>query len=289
MKVFLISICTALLLSVPGTAIAKKDQPQHADIKVSYNYHKIFVRGSDGVIEKDIDMLLVANTQTSKFYSPRANMIDSLHSTPKGKATYDKMFDASINEYMKTRDRSSMISVSYPIYMYVFKSLSQATTTVYDNVSLNEFEYYSEPYAEMQWEVKDDSTKTIMGYECMMAETDYHGRHWTVWFTPEIPIGDGPWKFCGLPGLILEASEDSGQHTFTANGIEKSNMEITPIYNPDKYTKSDRLSMLKSDRAYRNNPSAIINATLGQNLMPAEMPNAEAEKYDFLETDYHEK
>ena len=61
----------------------------------------------------------------------------------------------------------------------------------------------------MTWET-GDSTKNILGYECIQAQTDYHGRHWTVWFTPEIPVHDGPWKFRGLPGLILEATTGDG-------------------------------------------------------------------------------
>ena len=34
---------------------------------------------------------------------------------------------------------------------------------------------YEEPVAEMQWKVVEDSTKTLLGYECLMAIADYHG------------------------------------------------------------------------------------------------------------------
>jgi GLPGLI family protein len=47
-------------------------------------------------------------------------------------------------------------------------------------------------------------TKTIIGYNCKIAEANFRGREYRAYFCPEIPISDGPFKFQGLPGLILE-------------------------------------------------------------------------------------
>ena len=82
----------------------------------------------------------------------------------------------------------------------------------------------------MQWKVVEDSTKTLLGYECLMAIADYHGRRWTAWFSPEIPLIAGPWKLAGLPGLILEASADGNQYRFVATGIQQTEKPITPIH-----------------------------------------------------------
>lgn len=30
----------------------------------------------------------------------------------------------------------------------------------------------------MEWTIVEDSTSAVLGYECLMAEPDYHGRHW---------------------------------------------------------------------------------------------------------------
>ena len=121
-----------------------------------------------------------------------------------------------------------------------------------------------------------------------MAETDYHGRHWTVWFTPEIPIMDGPWKLQGLPGLILEAYEPTGQHTFVVTGIENSNQEMIPVYNFKQYDKSNRIDMLKMERNFRDNQNSMIKAQIDLDLGTDSYPSEEAKKYDFLETDYWE-
>ena len=154
--------------------------------------------------------------------------------------------------------------------------------------------YYTEPLAEMQWTI-GDSVKTVLGYECMVAYTEYHGRRWTVWFTPEIPLQDGPWKLCGLPGLILEASEADGQHAFTATGLEVTNKEMVPVYTPERYKKYERKELLRQKRRSRDNQEALSTAVIENfpgsgNHAKARTPAGKvaAEAVDYLEIDYHE-
>ena len=47
-----------------------------------------------------------------------------------------------------------------------------------------------------------------------MAVSDFRGRRWTAWFAPDISISDGPWKFSGLPGLIMEAYDTENHYRF---------------------------------------------------------------------------
>ena len=256
---------------------------------VSYNYHETFVRGSDGVSERDYEFLLLSNTEQSKFYPPISEYLDSLDSTPAGKAQYEQMLSAVMPEVVRTGNYSLVPSKKG--HVYVFKNRKESVVNVYDFIGLTEFGYYTEPLAEMQWEV-GDSTKNILGYDCIMAHTNYHGRQWTVWFTPEIPLSEGPWKLCGLPGLILEASESSGQHSFLVTGIEASNKEMVPIYTPSKYEKLERKELLRRQRYNRDNQETLTNASFDNILGNRGSANARkpVEKIvtdvDFLETDY---
>ncbi len=69
------------------------------------------------------------------------------------------------------------------------------------------------------WKVSTD-TASVLGYNCIKAVATFHGRTYTVWFTPDIPIPEGPWKLFGLPGLILKAEDKDGLFTFEAIGME---------------------------------------------------------------------
>ncbi len=287
-KSFII-IIIAFFAKFDVSAKKKKEFPR-AEIKVSYDYPHKHLKTDAKAYDTEHKMMLLANNGYSKFFSPRTEFLDSLKSTPSGEAIYNKMMRVGVKKYIETQDDSAIPRSQG--WLCVFKIRSDSVVNVYDQAGMLERGYYSEPLAEMVWEI-GDSVKTVLGYECIMADTDYHGRHWTVWFTPDIPIQDGPWKLCGLPGLILEASETSGQHKFIATGIESSNQEIAPIYNPKKYDKMKRKDMLRGTRQYLTNGATMVNAFIsntpsGEKIeIKNEVNDAPDLHIDFLETDYH--
>ena len=80
----------------------------------------------------------------------------------------------------------------------------------------------------------------IYGFEAYKATCSYHGREWVVWYSPEIPFSDGPWVFCGLPGLILEAQDKAHLFSFRLVGL-MSNQELKKDW-LGKGEKIDRIS-----------------------------------------------
>ena len=62
--------------------------------------------------------------------------------------------------------------------------------------------------------------KTISGFKSQKAEGLSRGRKYTAWFTNEIPIKYGPWKLNGLPGLILNVTDDKNEVAFYAKSIK---------------------------------------------------------------------
>ena len=66
-----------------------------------------------------------------------------------------------------------------------------------------------------------DGDSIVCGYPCHKATTTFRGRTWTVWYTLDLPYSDGPWKFCGLPGLVLYAYDSEDKFRFNCIGIEK--------------------------------------------------------------------
>jgi GLPGLI family protein len=70
------------------------------------------------------------------------------------------------------------------------------------------------------WQLQDGDS-IVCGYPCHKATTTFRGRIWTVWYTLDLPYSDGPWKFCGLPGLVLYAHDSEDKFRFNCIGIEK--------------------------------------------------------------------
>lgn len=82
---------------------------------------------------------------------------------------------------------------------------------------------YEEPLMSSDlWDILPD-TSTVTGLLSYKATCTFGGRHWTAWFSPEIPVSDGPYKFAGLPGLIVKLDSEDGDYNFILSGMEKLN------------------------------------------------------------------
>ncbi|WP_187478522.1 GLPGLI family protein [Amniculibacterium sp. G2-70] len=66
-----------------------------------------------------------------------------------------------------------------------------------------------------------NTTKEILSYPCSKAEIEFGGRIWEAWYATTIAFPDGPYKFQGLPGLILEVKSKDNEYQFKATGIKK--------------------------------------------------------------------
>ena len=85
---------------------------------------------------------------------------------------------------------------------------------------------YTEPLPKQQWTLKDEQ-QTIHGYRCQKATCHWRGRDYEAWFTTEIPIQRGPWKFGGLPGLILKLNDTQKLYTWEAVSLRSGTFPIT--------------------------------------------------------------
>jgi hypothetical protein len=74
------------------------------------------------------------------------------------------------------------------------------------------------------WRISPEKQK-IGEFEAQKASADFAGRKWTVWFTEEIPFSDGPYKFKGLPGLIIKVEDATKSHILEL----KASMKYQPV------------------------------------------------------------
>ena len=133
----------------------------------------------------------------------------------------------------------------------VFKYNDKITT--YDKLSnfIPTPYFYDEKKNTFNWEILSD-TMLIADRICQKAQMNFGNRKWIAWFTPEIPISDGPYKFCGLPGLIMKINDSQNYWNFTISSIKNidsiienhfSNLIPQPIKSKKEFLKQRRFSI----------------------------------------------
>lgn len=122
----------------------------------------------------------------------------------------------------------------------IYKGVPAGKTIRLDVVGACDDHYRMEEDTDVpEWKIESDSTLNVLGYDCMKAVAAFKGRTWTAYFTEDIPLDNGPWKLCGLPGLILKAEDTTHQFIFEAIGLQQLNGSQPITYNAeyDSYEK----------------------------------------------------
>lgn len=162
---------------------------------------------------KEETMLRIGKGMSLYCSIPRFYRDSLMHNNP---GLYFQMEAASFEKDPREHDRTTLErSGRYGSFIYKNYPEGKVTETAY--FEMQDWRY-EEDWEKPEWEISDE-TKEILGYQCFKATADYRGRRWTVWFAPEIPVQDSPWKLCGLPGLILEAVDNHREFHFIANGL----------------------------------------------------------------------
>ena len=221
-------------------------------------------------------MVLQVGRGISKFYSYRKLQTDSLlHATPPEQILADP------GKFVARGAQSYILFKNYPSGKF----------SLTDKIGRDNLRY-QEDIPEMEWELMDE-TKEVQDYTCYRAECGFRGRRYIAWYTLEIPVSEGPWKFGGLPGMILEVADSEGHYSFTLNGIRTDlSREITL---PDlQYHGTTREKYLKTLRLFETDPIGYMSANAGVNVTVRRMDgSSDSEamgpremKYDYMETDY---
>ena len=150
---------------------------------------------------------------------------------------------------------------SYCFVPEVWTNYPDGQVTVRDAIIPNIYETREErkPIA---WTLSVD-TLTVVGYLCKTATCQLHGREWTALYSEDIPTSAGPWKLCGLPGLVLKAETDDGIHRFTLASLQRI---VSPIYYEHNAitTKTSEKKLIKNrikifgNKLYPKNPTYYI-------------------------------
>lgn len=173
--------------------------------------------------------------------------------------TYSKYFSKllydndSINTILEEQHAMNLFSPPQSASMYeIVRDKKAKTFEVTDRSNDIVFRYF-EDTPKLNWVIQSEK-KLIRQYSCQKATTVFRGRKYEAWFTFEIPIREGPYKFGGLPGLILEMQDSQSHFVYTCIGIKKTKDPIK-IRNW-KYTETTRTELNKFfARIHRNTAS----------------------------------
>lgn len=112
--------------------------------------------------------------------------------------------------------------------------------------------FYSTPII-TNWKLTNE-TKIINSITCKKAEVRFKGRNWTAWYSIDIPFPYGPYKFSGLPGLIIKITDETGDYDFELiKSVSSKNLKGKIIdhklinYNSSKEVKKEEFVKAKSD------------------------------------------
>jgi len=164
------------------------------------------------------DGLLKIGNNTSKFeLSQYKNLLKDK----------EKQYDNKLNDTITVLG-SNRICLDKKIYYHNFKK--DSTYSILYNkycrskVIINDILIYPD------WKI-ENNFKKIGEYNAQKATAFIYDRTWTVYFTNELRINGGPWRLIGLPGLVLEATENTSTYQFKLTKIKK-NDEFNEIYKP---------------------------------------------------------
>lgn len=186
----------------------------------------------------------------SRFYSDNRRRLDSLMNE------LIKINPSNLNLNKDVMDKNGISSSGSSLEVY--KNYPAGKITLTDYIGTSSY-LYEEPANEIQWQITSD-TMTCLNFLCQKALCDFRGRHYEAWFASDLPVSDGPMKFSGLPGLILNVADSDSLYIFKAIGLETSTF---PVLFPKKnYVKASRKEVEKVKKKSVEDPVGFITNSM---------------------------
>lgn len=161
-------------------------------------------------------MNLDTTPKGSKFYSYTSYKSDSLM-----RVDLEKQLKANGSINIKTDQRKGVIRYA------IAKNYTNGNIDFRTRIGMDAFRVAEE--RKMTWKILPDKQK-IGNWETQKATTEFAGRKWTAWFCSDIPIQDGPYKFSGLPGLVVKLEDDTHSHLYNLIAIKNLGALEPEIY-----------------------------------------------------------
>jgi GLPGLI family protein len=199
------------------------------------------------------EMTLLIGEKTSKFYSYPDFRYDSVVATG-----VSMLIETVINNvvYVSENPKYSEFQLVIGSGFKVYKNYHENKVIFTDCIQGNLHYVYEEESPTQDWKIQQN-TAIISGYKCQKAICRFRGRDYVAWFTNEIPINNGPYKFGGLPGLIVQINDTKSHYNFQLTRIEKIQEPI--LFEKRDYKKINRKDYIRIYRNHTRHMEEIMN------------------------------
>lgn len=176
-------------------------------------------------------------------------------------------------------------SIKWPSFTFkIKKEYPEMKTTFIDGISQKYFGYIDSSY--QNWIIEKE-TDEIIGFSVQKATLDFGGRKWIAWFTNEISFQDGPYKFHGLPGLIVKVEDINENYSWTLTGIKRISdfSELSFTEKISGFRNVNIISKEKFEKAYsafRKDPFSEARSRITPEMRLQKMPGSDITMGDLL-------
>jgi len=158
----------------------------------------------------------------------------------------------------KNFDRTQMENLRSNIQFTIEKDITNQSLIYKTRIGRDQYSYNESP--NFEWKILPETVK-IGDYQTQKAETKFGGRTWYAWFTQEIPLQDGPYKFSGLPGLIVKMQDAKGDYSFDLMQTKK----IAAVQEPQtrgQYINIPKNKYVDLQKKFQKDPASFFTSQM---------------------------
>lgn len=168
-------------------------------------------------------------SQTNRFFYELKYKIDSLQEKPEiATMVLDinpnetKYYDNTFLEKEEENNKYNSENTNWTEQIPIVRKKGSSKNINFEMISSQLYSYPTDE--KIKWELCKE-TKTYQNLLLQKATTNFGGRKWIAWFTKEFPFSEGPYKFQGLPGLIILLQDEKNNYNFSL--IENKKLDKT--------------------------------------------------------------
>lgn len=155
-------------------------------------------------------------------------------------------------------NREQMDALRSNINYTIEKDLINQKTSHKQRIGRDVYTY--EEDRSIEWKILPETTM-IDQYKAQKASATFAGRVWNAWFTMDVPFQDGPYKFSGLPGLVLKVEDEQGDYSFDLRESKKIEA-LASTQQRGTVVKLKRKDFEKQQEKFQKDPASFINSAM---------------------------